>query len=103
MCLNEHISDNNLYVFIAKKLGNYGYVVLILFFYILHYMMRDYSWVRLKYLLDIKSKPMLKIVLYFRIIGCILVLALLFTVTNIPCNVIENVKKDNNNNNNKIL
>ena len=98
-CLDEHISDNNLYVFIAKKFGNYGYIVLILFFYILHFMMRDYSWVRLKYLLDIKSKPMFKILLYIGIIGCILVLALLFTVTNVPCNVIENVIKNNTNNN----
>ena len=27
-CLDEHISDNNLYVFIAKKFGNYGYIVI---------------------------------------------------------------------------
>ena len=59
-------------------------------------MMRDYSWVRLKYLLDIKSKPIFKVMLYIGIIGCSLVIICLIIVTNYPCNIKENVKKVNN-------
>ena len=94
-CLDKNISDNNMYIFITKKFGNFGYVFLIFFLYIIHFMMRDYSWVRLKYLMDIKSKPMFKILLYIGIIGCSLVIICLIIVTNIPCNVIDNIKKRN--------
>jgi hypothetical protein len=58
-------------------------------------MMRDYSWVRLKYLLDIKSKPIFKVMLYIGIIGCSIVIICLIIVTNVPCNVKENIKKVN--------
>ena len=95
-CLNEHISDNNTYVFIAKKFGHYGFVFLILFFYILHFMMRDYSWVRLKYLMDIKSKPMFKVLLCIGIIGTAIILIFLIIVTNFPLDVMENIIKKNN-------
>ena len=95
-CLDKHISDNNMYIFITKKFGHYGYVFLIFFLYLIHFMMRDYSWVRLKYLLDIKSKPIFKVMLYIGIIGCSLVIICLIIVTNYPCNIKENVKKVNN-------
>jgi hypothetical protein len=94
-CLDENITDNNTYTFIAKKFGHAGYVPLIVFFYIIHFMMRDYSWVRLKYLLDTKSKPIFKVMLYIGIIGCSLVIICLIIVTNVPCNIKENIKKVN--------
>ena len=96
-CLNKYITDNNTYVFIAKKFGSYAYVPLILFFYIIHFMMRDYSWVRLKYLMDVKSKPMFKVLLFIGIIGTILILIFLIIMTNVPCKVMTNVTKINNN------
>lgn len=57
--------------------------------------MRDYSWVRLKYLMDVKSKPMFKILLYIGIIGCSLVIIFLLILTKFPCNIIENIKYEN--------
>ena len=95
-CLNKYISDNNTYVFIAKKFGHVGWVFLILFFYILHFTMRDYSWVRLKYLMDIKSKPMFKVLLYIGIIGTVIILISLIIATNFPYEVMENVIIKNN-------
>ena len=94
-CLDKYISDNNLYIFIIKKFGNFGYIFLIFFLYMIHFMMRDYSWVRLKYLLDIKSKPIFKVMLYIGIIGCSIVIICLIIVTNVPCNIKENIKKVN--------
>ena len=94
-CLEKHISDNNIYIFIGKKFGSYGYIVLILFLYTIHFLMRDYSWVRLKYLMDVKSKPMFKILLYIGIIGCSLVIIFLLILTKFPCNIIENIKYEN--------
>ena len=95
-CLSEHITDNNTYVFIAKKFGSYGYIPLILFFYIVHFMMRDYGWVRLKYLMDVKSKPMFKVLLYIGIIGTVVTLILLIILTNVPNKVMENITIVNN-------
>jgi hypothetical protein len=57
--------------------------------------MRDYSWVRLKFLMDVKSKPMFKILLYIGIIGCSLVIICLIILPKYPCNVIENIKYEN--------
>ena len=37
-----------------KKFGHYGWIFLILFLYIFDFIMRDYSWVKLKYIMDIK-------------------------------------------------
>ena len=94
-CLDEYIMDNNLYIFITKKFGHFGYIFLIFFLYIIHFMMRDYSWVRLKYILDIKSVPIFKVMLYIGIVGCSLIIICLVTVTNAPCNFIENIEKIN--------
>ena len=95
-CLDKNIDDNNMYIFITKKFGHFGYIFLILFLYLFNFMMRDYSWVRLKYLIDIKSKPIFKVMLYIGIIGCSLVIICLIIVTNIPCNIKENMKQINN-------
>jgi hypothetical protein len=60
-------------------------------------MMRDYSWVRLKYLMDVKSKPMFKVLLFIGIIGTILILIFLIIMTNVPCKVMTNVTNSGNN------
>ena len=44
-CLDKNIDDNNMYIFITKKFGHFGYIFLILFLYLFNFMMRDYSWV----------------------------------------------------------
>ena len=95
-CFDENLKDNYLYVYIIKKFGNGGYIVLFLFFYFIHFMMRDYSWVKFKYFLDIKSKPIFKVLLYIGIIGCCFVAIFLILVTKYPCQIIENVTYQNN-------
>ena len=95
-CKEENINDNNLWVFMAKKFGNGGWIVLILFLYIIDFIMRDYSWVKLKFLMDIKSIPVFNIILIIGIVGSILIILCLIIVTNVPCNYIENIKKIEN-------
>ena len=58
--------------------------------------MRDYSWVRLKYLMDVKSKPMFKVLLCIGIIGTIFILILLIISTNIPYRIMTNITIRNN-------
>jgi len=93
-CKDKYISDNNMYIFMEKKFGHYGWIFLILFLYIFDFIMRDYSWVKLKYIMDIKSIPVFKLMLLIGIIGCSLIIICFSIVSNTPCNVIENVTKN---------
>jgi len=95
-CLDRYITDNNLFIYISKKFGHFGYIFLILFLYIFDFMMRDYSWVKFKFLMDAKSIPTFKILLYFGFTGCSLVIICFIISTNIPCNIIENIIKYDN-------
>ena len=60
-------------------------------------MMRDYSWVRFKYLMDVKSVPVFKVMMFIGISGVFIVIICLCILTNVPCNVIEGVSKIGNN------
>ena len=92
-CKDNNITDYNMYKFMAKKFGHYGWIVLILFLYIFDFIMRDYSWVKLKYLMDKKSIPVFRIMLTIGIVGCTLIIICLSIVSNAPCNTLENIKK----------
>ena len=85
-----------MYIYMEKKFGHYGYIFLILFLYIFDFIMRDYSWVKLKFLMDAKSIPVFKIMLSIGIIGCLLVIICFIIVSNAPCNIIENITKIDN-------
>ena len=95
-CKEKYITDNNMYIFMEKKFGHYGYIFLILFLYILDFMMRDYSWVKLKFYMDAKSIPVFRIMFFIGSIGCLIVIICLSIVTSVPCNIIENIKKSEN-------
>ena len=95
-CLDKNLNDNNMYIYMEKKFGHYGYIFLILFLYIFDFIMRDYSWVKLKFLMDAKSIPVFKIMLSIGIIGCLLVIICFIIVSNAPCNIIENITKIDN-------
>ena len=95
-CKDINLRDNNLYIFMEKKFGHFGYIFLILFLYILDFVMRDYSWVKLKYYMDTKSIPVFRILLFIGIIGFFVVFIILSIVTNVPCNILENVSKSQN-------
>ena len=96
-CFNKHLNDNNLYIFITKKFGHYGFVFLILIVYILNFIMRDFCWVRLKFLMDIKSIPLFKILLFIGSFGCFLVIICFIIFTNVRCNIMHNIEKIDNN------
>ena len=94
-CEEKYIYDNNLYVIIKKKLGHEIYIPLIIIVYLISFMMRDYSWVETKYLIDIKGIPIYKILLYTGISGLILVIILLFFTSPFPCKTFHNVNINN--------
>ena len=91
-CFDKYLNDNNLYIFITKKFGHFGYIFLILLVYILNFIMRDFSWVRLKFLMDIKSIPLFKILLFIGIFGCGLIAIGFIITSNVPCEIMENIK-----------
>ena len=95
-CKEKYITDNNIYILIIKKFGNCGYIFLILFLYIFDFILRDISWVWLKYLMDVRSIPLFKIWIFLGCIGCSLITIIFFFVSNFPCNVFENIIYINN-------
>ena len=95
-CHDKYLNDNNLYIFITKKFGHFSFVILILMVYILNFIMRDFSWVRLKFLMDIKSIPLFKILLFIGIFGCFLVIICFIIFSNVPCEIMENITIINN-------
>ena len=96
-CFDTYLNDNNMYIFMAKKFGNYGWIFFILFLYIFDFMMRDYSWVKLKFLMDVKTIPVFKIMLFIGIVGCIIIFIIFIFVTTFPCNTLENIAMINGN------
>ena len=90
-CKEKYYYDNNLYIFIEKKFGNFIYIPIILITYIINFIMRDYSWVKSKYLMDIKTIPMYKILFFIGTIGIILVIISLSFASSIPCSSFKNV------------
>ena len=95
-CKDEYITDNNLYIYMTKKFGNYGYIFLILFLYTIDFILRDISWVQLKYLMDVRSIPLFKLLLFIGSIGCGLIIFCFIMVSSYPCNTIENINYVNN-------
>ena len=86
-CKEKYISDNNVYEFINKKYGVYKYLVVsIILFSII---MKDYSWIKEKYLIDIRGINVYKILLSIGVTGSILVLICLLILSIIPCNDIK--------------
>ena len=91
-CLDKYINDNNLYIFISKKFGHFGFIFLIFFLYTIDFIMRDYSWVKIKFFTDLKSIPIFIIFIFIGIIGCFLIVIAFIITTAVPCNIIENIK-----------
>ena len=94
-CDEKYIYDNNLYDLITKKLGHEIYIPLMIIGNLINFMMRDYSWVETKYLIDIKGIPIYKIVLYTGIFGFSLAFILLCFTSPFPCKTFHNVNIDN--------
>ena len=95
-CKKKYIFDNNIFQVIKKKFGNKNYIPIILILYIIDFFMRDYSWVKSKYLMDIRSIPIYKILFFTGFMGCILIFFLSYIISFFPCNILFNVNKKGN-------
>ena len=92
-CKDIYLSDNNLFIFISKLFGSYYFIPLIIIIYIILDIMRDYSWVKTKYLIDIKTIPYYKIFFFLGMIGSIIVSISLAFSSFIPCQTLHNISE----------
>lgn len=86
----NQFSNTTSFEYIKIKWGVY-FIPLIIIFNDLTNFFRDYSWVKAKYLMDIRSISPFKIFLAIGLIGSTLIVVLFSIFTNIPCNTYGNV------------
>lgn len=93
----EYMSDYNIYKIIGIKIGYY-YIPLLYICLFSATMMRDYSWVKSKYLMDKKSISLFKVCFFSGLIGLFITIIFFILSSFIPCKTFNNVIKDENNN-----
>ena len=80
-CKEKYIYDNNLYELMKKKYGTYSFVVAgVTLFTII---MKDYSWIKSKYLMDIRGINIYKIFIFIGVTGIFLVIFFLLLLQGI--------------------
>ena len=94
-CQEKYLYDNNIFQIITIKFGRF-YTILIFLLYFISYILRNISWVKSKYLMDIKSIKIFKILLSFGIVGSLLVIIILIFSSYIPCNTLYDIIEENN-------
>ena len=94
-CQENYLYDNNLIDFIIRKYDSILFIPILIIGFIISFIMRDYSWVKSKYLIDIKSYPFSKILITTGAIGIILIIICYIIVTFIPCNSFDNANINN--------
>jgi hypothetical protein len=92
-CKRKYISDNNLFTIIIKKYGNYYYIPIIIIFYNIGYILKDYCWVKSKFLMDIKNVKMHHILYSIGIIGSLMAIIGFIFLTIFPCRSFKNVER----------
>ena len=90
-CKEKYIYDNNLFILMYKKFQYVIFIIIILIIYFIDFFLRDYSWVKSKYLMDIRTVPTFKILLFFGIIGTIMTFICFIFTSCIPCHTYKNV------------
>ena len=85
----EYLSDNNFFTLIWIKFGKLVYIFGPLFIIVI--ILKDYSWIKSKYLMDIRGIESSTILILTGVIGLIFVFILLSFATLFPCNTIEKV------------
>ena len=100
-CKEKYLNDNNFFITIWSKYGELLYIFCPLFFIVT--ILKDYSWIKSKYLMDIRGIEPSIILIFTGVIGLIFVFILLCFTTLFPCNTIENVTKILVNNKNVYL
>ena len=97
--------DYNIFKIIGKKVGYY-YIPILYITYISITLMRDYSWIKSKYLMDKKSISICLILFLTGLFGIILSIISFIISTYTPCKTYHNVIKDESDNyyiDNKII
>jgi hypothetical protein len=90
-CKKKYLKDNNIFNAINKIFGSYYFVPLIYISYIIIAIMRDYSWVKTKYLIDIKTVPFYKIFMFLGSVGIFIDIIALFLSTKYKCQTLTNI------------
>lgn len=92
-CKEIYLTDNNFFEIIKiinEKLKNkFQIIILIFFLFILGIILKDYSWVKSKYLIDIRGINPYKILISTGLLGCILVTICFFILSSVPCYTLE--------------
>ena len=97
-CKEKYLSDNSFFFLLWVKYGKLVYIFCPLF--IIVTILKDYSWIKSKYLMDIRGIDPSIIMMLTGVIGLIFVFILLYFATLFPCNIIENVTNNLVNNKN---
>jgi hypothetical protein len=97
-CKEENLNDNIAFISIWIKFGKLIYIFIPLF--IIVTILKDYSWIKSKYLMDIRGIDPSIILMFTGVIGLIFVFILLSCTTLFPCKIIENVTNTLENNKN---
>ena len=93
--MNE-LTDKNTYKVLIIKYGAYSIPILLIANEI-RYCLRDFCWLKMKYLMDIKSFSPYKIYLAIGSIGIILIAISFPIFTYVPCKTFNNINKTGNN------
>jgi hypothetical protein len=91
-CKRKYISDNGLYEIMKNKYGVYSFVVLGLTLFSI--IMKDYSWIQSKYLMDIRGINIYIILLATGVTGLILVIILFIISLYNPCDTVNVINVD---------
>ena len=88
-CKEKFLTDNTFFQFIWIKYGKLIYIFGTLFIIVI--ILRDYSWIKSKYLMDIRGIHPSIILICSGVVGLIFVSIFLFFATLFPCSTIDNV------------
>ena len=92
----NELTDKNAFEIAIIKYGFYS-IPLLLIANELRHIQRDYCWLNMKYLMDIKSLPPYKIFLVIGSIGIVFIIILFSIFTFVPCKTFNGVDKNGNN------
>jgi hypothetical protein len=91
-CKRKYISDNGLYEMMKNKYGVYSFMVIGLTLFSI--IMKDYSWIQSKYLMDIRGINVYIILLVTGVTGFILVIILIIISSYNPCDIVNVINVD---------
>jgi len=94
-CENNKYCNKSPFEIININYGGYYYIPLFLIIYEVITFIKDYTWVKSKFLMDIRYIHPYKILLFTGTIGIIISSIMIYICSNVPCNTFNNVMKVN--------